>query len=59
MALSNWAFAATFAAAIVGCLIVLAIVWVRRPKQDGWSVWDPHCRRGSSIEAVGTASAWL
>lgn len=35
MALSNWAFAATFAAATVGCLVVLLIVWVRRPKQDG------------------------
>ena len=35
MELSNWAFAATFAAAIVGCLVVLVIVWVRRPKQDG------------------------
>jgi hypothetical protein len=35
MVLSNWAFAATFAAAIVGCLVVLLIVWVRRPKPDG------------------------
>jgi hypothetical protein len=34
MELSNWAFAATFAAAIVGCLIVLVIVWVRRPKPE-------------------------
>jgi hypothetical protein len=35
MVLSNWAFAATFAAAIVGCLAVLIVVWVRRPKPDG------------------------
>lgn len=35
MALSNMAFAETFAAAVVGCLLVLAIVWYRRPKQDG------------------------
>jgi hypothetical protein len=34
MALSNWAFAATFAGAIVGCLIVLVIVWVRRPRPE-------------------------
>jgi hypothetical protein len=35
MALSNWAFATTFVAAIVGCLLVVLIVWYRRPKQDG------------------------
>ena len=35
MALSNWAFAMTFVTAIVGCLLVLLIVWYRRPKQDG------------------------
>lgn len=34
MALSNWAFAGTFAAAVVGCLVVLVIVWVRRPKPE-------------------------
>jgi hypothetical protein len=33
MALSNWAFATTFVATIVGCLLVLLIVWYRRPKQ--------------------------
>lgn len=35
MVLSNWAFGMTFAAAIVGCLLVLTIVWYRRPKQGG------------------------
>ncbi len=35
MALSNLAFAAVFATAIVGCLLVILIVWLRRPKQDG------------------------
>jgi len=34
MVLSNWAFAAAFAAAIVGCVVVLLIVWIRRPKPD-------------------------
>jgi len=34
MALSNWAFATTFVIAIVGCLLVVLIVWYRRPKQD-------------------------
>ena len=34
MVLSNWAFAATFAAAVAGCVVVLLIVWVERPKQD-------------------------
>ena len=37
MALSNWAFAVTFVTAIVGCLLVLLIVWYRRPKQDGYN----------------------
>jgi hypothetical protein len=35
MALSNLSFAAVFVVAIVGCLIVMAIVWWRRPKEDG------------------------
>jgi hypothetical protein len=35
MVLSNWGFAATFAAAVAGCLIVLLVVWVRRSKQGG------------------------
>ena len=35
MVLSNWAFAGTFVAAVVGCVVVLLIVWVRRPKADG------------------------
>jgi len=35
MALSNWAFAMTFATAVVGCLLAILIVWYRRPKQDG------------------------
>jgi hypothetical protein len=35
MVLSNLAFAAAFAAALVGCLLVVLIVWCRRPKQDG------------------------
>jgi len=34
MALSNLAFASVFAAAVVGCLTVLAIVWRRRPKDQ-------------------------
>lgn len=34
MALTNLAFAAVFAAAILGCLTVMAIVWWRRPKED-------------------------
>jgi len=34
MALSNLSFAAVFVVAIVGCLIVMAIVWWRRPKED-------------------------
>ena len=33
MALSNLSFAAVFVVAIVGCLIVMAIVWWRRPKR--------------------------
>jgi hypothetical protein len=35
MALSNFAFAITFVTAIAGCLLVILIVWYRRPKQDG------------------------
>jgi hypothetical protein len=35
MALSNFAFAITFVTAIAGCLLVVLIVWHRRPKQDG------------------------
>jgi hypothetical protein len=35
MALSNLSFAYVFAAAIVGCLTVMAIVWWRRPKEGG------------------------
>jgi hypothetical protein len=34
MALSNLSFAAVFAAAVFGCLAVVAIVWWRRPKED-------------------------
>jgi hypothetical protein len=34
MALSNWAFAGTFTAAVVACVIVLVIVWVRRPREE-------------------------
>ena len=34
MVLSNLLFAFVFAAAIVGCLTVIAIVWWRRPKED-------------------------
>jgi hypothetical protein len=34
MAMSNWAFAATFAGAIVACLIVLLVVWVKRPRPE-------------------------
>jgi hypothetical protein len=35
MVLGNLAFAAAFATAIVGCLLVVLVVWFRRPKQDG------------------------
>ena len=35
MALGNLAFAAVFATSIVGCLVVILVVWFRRPKQDG------------------------
>jgi hypothetical protein len=35
MALGNLAFAAVFAAAVLGCLSVIAIVWWRRPKEGG------------------------
>jgi hypothetical protein len=34
MELSNWSFAIVFVIAVVGCLSVLLIVWIRRPKQD-------------------------
>lgn len=35
MALSNFAFAVVFVVATVGCLSVIAIVWLRRPKEGG------------------------
>ena len=35
MVLSNLAFATVFVAAVVACLLVVLIVWFRRPKQDG------------------------
>ena len=34
MVLSNWAFATTFVIAIAVCLLVILIVWRRRPKQE-------------------------
>jgi hypothetical protein len=34
MLMSNWAFAGTFTAAVVGSMIVLAIVWVRHPREE-------------------------
>ena len=34
MAISNMMFGCLFAAAVVGCLTVLTIVWLRRPKEN-------------------------
>jgi hypothetical protein len=47
MPLSSWAFATTFVAAIVSCLLVVLIVWDRRPKQDGLRVcWTARALLG-------------
>ena len=35
MVLGNMAFATVFGTAIIGCGLVVLIVWFRRPKQDG------------------------
>ena len=45
MALGNWAFATTFVAAIAGVLIVVLIVWYRRPKQDGVCCGSPKAAK--------------
>jgi hypothetical protein len=62
MALSNWAFATTFVIAIAVCLLVILIVWHRRPKQDGSQIcWRPAAQsafaRSSNGGLIVAASA--